>query len=164
VRIAGIDPGLEGGIAIGGYVYDMPTRERSNGKREVDFQRIARLFCAAVAPDPVEAFTNSMFVYIERASAMPAQGRTQGTAGMFNYGMGYGGILGVLEAFGIPYCEVQPRSWKAHFGLGPEKVHAVELAERLFPSQTLRTPRGRLLHGRAEALLIALYGEETHAH
>ena len=88
---------------------------------------------------------------IERVGAMPGQG----TVSMFSFGQTYGALLAILASLDIPTHEVTPQAWKRHHGLiGQDKSAAVELANKLYP--TLHIPVTR--DGRADALLIALYG------
>lgn len=73
--------------------------------------------------------------------------------------MGYGVWRGLLAAYGIPYDVVRPQVWKRTVGLPQkaDKAASVALASRLFPrlSDQLVGPRGGLIDGLAEALLIA---------
>ena len=80
----------------------------------------------------------------------------QGVASMFNFGMGYGIIQGVVSALGIPYELVTPQSWKKRAGLiGKDKDNARTMAQQLYPD----APLGRKKDiGRADALLIARFG------
>lgn len=82
--------------------------------------------------------------------------RSPGSA-MFNFGMGYGSILGMLTAMDVPFEEVTPQRWQGAFGVEPmgkggdqaeHKRRLKELAQSLFPSLkvTLAT---------ADALLLA---------
>lgn len=91
---------------------------------------------------------------LEHVSAMPKQGVTS----MFNFGMNFGYIKGLLEAFGIPYELVRPQKWKKEFGIS-DKNSSVECCKRLFPGVSLhRTERCRKDDdGMAEALLMAEY-------
>src|SRR5690606_16808140 len=90
--------------------------------------------------------------YVERVSAMPGQG----VSSMFNFGMGYGVIQGVLASLGIPYTLVTPQTWKKRAGLaGKDKDNARTLAQQLCPE----APLGRKKDiGRADAILIARFG------
>lgn len=91
---------------------------------------------------------------LEHVSAMPKQGVTS----MFNFGMNFGYIKGLLEAFGIPYELVRPQKWKKEFGIS-DKNSSVECCKRLFPGVSLhRTERCRKDDDNmAEALLLAEY-------
>lgn len=70
---------------------------------------------------------------------------------------------GLLAAAGIPRVDVEPRKWGK--GLvrakrGPKDKPSVEVVERLYPELVLRTSRGRVLDGRADAALIARWALE----
>jgi len=75
-------------------------------------------------------------------------------------GKNYGKIIAVLELADIPYQEVPSSKWKKMFCLiKKEKSDSCIIAKQLFPTHTFKTPRGRLLDGRAEALLLSEYGK-----
>lgn len=149
----GVDPGLTGGVAI---LYsetassdDMPTFAYSATgavKRAVDCSALARKLSLVLPYGQCK-------LYMERVNAFPGQG----VSSMFSLGMSFWGVAGVAAALGIPVELVEPRAWKKHFGLGPDKDQARGLASRLYPSVDLSKKKD---HGRAEALLIARYGME----
>lgn len=156
--IIGIDPGNTGAIAVlaeGGRliaIHDMPLM--ANGKKQQvnpsELTNILREYLTgryelAVGPT----------VHLERVSAMPGQG----VSSMFNFGMGFGVIQGVVAALGIPVKLVTPQSWKKRAGLiGKDKDNARTLAQQLYPS----APLGRKKDiGRADAILIAKFGQEV---
>ena len=151
----GVDPGLTGGVAfivpeLIAVSYDMPTFAYSvTGavKRAVDCNALSKLI-RDCCPD-LEAGR----LFIERVNAFPGQG----VSSMFSLGMSFWGVVGVAAGLGIPVELVEPRAWKKHFGLGPDKDQARGLASRLYPSVDLSKKKD---HGRAEALLIARYGME----
>jgi len=91
-------------------------------------------------------------VVIEEAQAMPGQG----TRSMFQTGLGMGIWLGVLAALQLPYRRVRPQIWKKAFGLGKDKEASRLKAMQLYPGADLRRKKD---HGRAEALLLAFYGQ-----
>ncbi len=101
--------------------------------------------------------------FLEKAQARPGQG----VSSMFNYGTGYGTILGILAALEIPHTLVTPQSWMKvmHAGtaIGKTKDRSIEAAKRLFPGVSLRATAKSLKdnHGMAEALLIAAYGQRV---
>lgn len=92
---------------------------------------------------------------LEQVHAMPKQGVTS----TFNFGVNFGYIKGVLEAFRIPYQEIPPQRWKKEFGLNTDKQKSIEVCRRLFPDVSLkRTGKCRTGHdGMAESLLMAEY-------
>jgi crossover junction endodeoxyribonuclease RuvC len=146
--VIGIDPGLSGAIALvcdGQYaeVWDMPTMGRGSGnKQQINAAEVGRILrgcppCAA---------------WIEQVGAMPGQG----VSSMFNFGKAAGAALGALGALQIPVAEVTPVKWKREFGLiGKEKDMARTVAIQRMPSAPLSLKKHC---GRADALLIALYG------
>lgn len=124
----------------------MPARSAGN-KRELDTSAILD-FLKAVRID---------FCALERSQSMPGQG----VVSVFNYGVGFGLLQGLLSALKIPYELIPPTSWTKdlHAGL-PQSAKPKEksrtAAERLFPGLDLRAPGGRVPHeGLIDALLIA---------
>ena len=91
---------------------------------------------------------------LERVHAMPGQG----SVSMFSFGESYGWLKGVLDACEISYQTIEPRKWKAEFGLNSDKTKSIEVARQLFPSIVL-IPKGcRKPHdGIAEAAILAEY-------
>jgi len=140
--ILGIDPGATGAIAhfhdsqYGYDVYDMPPNPAD----------LAEL---------IGRFGDVEMAYLEKAQAMPKQGVTS----MFNYGVGYGTIIGVLAARSIPYTLVTPAVWKRALGLtGKPKDASRALARSWFPHAPLSRAKD---HGRAEAMLLAEWGRRN---
>jgi crossover junction endodeoxyribonuclease RuvC len=155
--ILGIDPGLTGGLAIRGrdvtVIEPMPAMdgeitlvELTSWLRENKHQ--------------VE------MAYLEKAQAMPKQG----VSSTFNYGKGFGAVMGVLSALGIPFELVTPQRWTRvmHLGiesdLGPKAKSRIAVA-RLFPQFDLReSPRCKKPHeGMVDALLLAEFGYRTYS-
>ncbi len=93
---------------------------------------------------------------VEEVSAMPKQGATSG----FRFGMGVGLLRGVLAAHLVPVVTVSAGRWKKHFRLDSDKEKSRALAIRLFPDAAHMLTLKRH-HGRAEALLIARWYQET---
>lgn len=152
--IVGIDPGLTGGIAaifdaVDPAVVDMPTMQLGKTgfvKNAVDLNALALIL--GVYADL------GATVFIERVNAFPGQG----VSSMFSLGMSFWGAAGVCAGLGLPVHLVAPGEWKAHFKLNRDKELARGLASRLYPVVDLSRKKD---HGRAEALLIARYGQET---
>jgi len=82
----------------------------------------------------------------------------QGVRSMFVCGLGMGVWLGILAALALPHTRVRPQVWKKAFSLGKDKEAARLRAMQLFPTAALRRKRD---HGKAEALLLALYGQRA---
>ena len=72
--------------------------------------------------------------------------------------MGCGLIRGVLAGAGVPIISVTPAKWKKHFSLNSDAEKSRALAIRRFPTAPLARKKD---HGRAEALLMALWKLET---
>ena len=154
MRYIGIDPGLDGGVAIletdeNPQVFVMPVKPTGKG-REVNVNTIV-----------CEGWLHSVTgVVIERQQCYPKQG------GKSNYTIGYnyGKLIALLEAEAVPFEVVAPKEWQREFGIsgakGDTKKQAALVAARLFPCVELRaTERCRVPHsGKVDALLIAEYG------
>lgn len=147
--IIGIDPGLDGGVALiardGVSVFDTPTIQVKKSKREYAIPEMVRLLRDS---DPAR-------VIIEAVHSMPRQGVTSS----FNFGKGYGLWLGITAALGYPYDLVTPQRWKSVMldGMAKDKGASRVRAMQLFPLVSDRLARVKD-EGRAEALLIAEYG------
>jgi hypothetical protein len=155
---AGIDPGFAGAIAwmnAAGTtlnVRDMPvTAAKKERQREIDLYGLRDVFAhLRRLPD--------CYVGIEWPTTRPGEGAER--CERFGRGKGY------LEAFaflkGLQYAKIAPNLWKGRLGLdGKEHAganeRAAELFEQLYPAHTaiIRGPRGGILDGRLDALMIA---------
>lgn len=148
---AGIDPGLKGGISIisSSNVHNKVSQSWKMPETDKDLFSILHYLKTMKAR-----------VVIEKAQCMPKMS----TTAMFNYGVGYGKILGMLIALEIPYHEVRPTEWKKEVLAGVKdkrsKLESILMVNRIFPeADLLATPRSTVPHdGIAEAILIAEYG------
>ena len=147
----GIDPGNTGAIAVIDdtnsvvELHDMPLM--ANGKKQ-------QVNPAALA-EMLAPWRGYAVVRVERVSAMPGQG----VSSMFNFGMGFGVIQGVVAALGMPVELVTPQSWKKKANLiGKDKDNARTLAQQLYPSASLARKKDI---GRADAILIARFGGKS---
>jgi len=155
----GIDPGLSGAIAFladgeFAHVADMPTAGRGKAGRQV-------VNCAALAAmlrEHLAAYPGaSVIAAVEQVGAMPKQGLSS----TFRFGESCGAVAGVLAALRIPVIRPAPQVWKRSFGLiGAEKDAARGVAIDRFPDAPMARKRD---HGRADALLIALWAYRTEA-
>jgi hypothetical protein len=74
---------------------------------------------------------------VERVSSMPKQG----IASAFQFGVGFGSILSVLQALRLPITFVTPAVWKGSYGLGKGKHASLHKARLLYPAaELLRIP------------------------
>jgi hypothetical protein len=160
--VIGIDPGKSGAITIiylnGAVdVYDMPTiKEGKKGKEKIDPHALA-----VIMKNLPEAYA-----LIEEQNALtrfdPVAKRSvaQGAVSNVSLGYGYGLVIMGLAMANIPFESVPPKVWQKYFRISGNntKEQAHSIAQRLFPSLEFQTPRGRLLDGRCDSILIAEYG------
>jgi crossover junction endodeoxyribonuclease RuvC len=91
---------------------------------------------------------------IETVGAMPKQG----VSSAFRFGVGVGLLRGVVQSLNIPLHEVAASKWKKHFGLNSDAEKSRARAIAMFPGANLKLKKD---HNKAEALLLALYFQET---
>lgn len=156
----GIDPGLNGAIAINNghtvKIIDTPTTVIKSGKKNKTVYRVNdmvnQLREALLFDEHVE-------VAIETQQSMPGQG----VSSMFSLGYGFGLWVGIVAALGYSYTLVHPKKWKSVMmdGMGKEKAASCVRAQQLHPDLEFFTPRGRALDGRGDAVLIMDYIKNT---
>jgi crossover junction endodeoxyribonuclease RuvC len=150
--ILGIDPGLSGAIAVLDLsnkllaVHDMPTTTIRSGKS--DKRQLSEAMLSSLVKQ-----TNAQHSYLEFVSARPGQG----VASMFNFGVGYGAIRGVLAGLGVPMSTVTPAKWQRDLNLAKGKDANRARAAQLFPEFAYLFSRVKD-DGRADAALIAWWG------
>lgn len=175
----GIDPGLDGGIAIIGkkkvVVYDIPVikeelppspKMRKKAKKQgiEPKKRIRHKYnigelCKIFRENILRFPGDEVFVILEKAQAMP----DQGVSSMFSIGFGFGLYQGILSVFGVSYEIVHPKKWQKIFSIAEDtKAKAFETAQRLFPKLEFATERGRVLTGRCDSVLLAEYGRRVY--
>ena len=145
----GIDPGFSGALAVvseEGEVLgleDMPvlkvgSRRELNEPAIKDFLKRHKI--ATVA--------------LEKSQTMPGQG----IASSGRYMMSYGVLRGLCVGLGIPYQLVHPRTWKKAMmpDMPKEKEASIQRVGQLYPDLVLDRKKD---HGKADALLICLYGQ-----
>lgn len=158
--IAGIDPGLKGGIAFynghgGDYILEAhrtPTVEvpyvkkgKKRTRNDMDLNTCRELL----------GNHKLHHVFLEKVGAMPGQGVT----GMFRFGQNLGHWQGLLAGMNLPYTMVTPQAWKKQAGLiKAAKGDSVELVRELWPDNGADFKYKTADEGRAEAALIARYG------
>lgn len=152
----GIDPGLDGAIAILNAqrgtleVVDMPTVEvLRNGKKK---REVSAAMVAATLRD-IPAINMAV---LERVNAMPGQGVTS----VFSFGRSAGVIEGVLGALNIPSAIVSPQKWQKHIGVRGGKDGARLRATEVFPAYANLFARKKH-DGRADAALMAWYAMKS---
>jgi len=152
MRVLGVDPGVSGGLAVVEIIdgaapvlvecSDIPV-VGTGAKERVDVAAIRNFIDRH---KPIRAL-------IERAQAMPKQGVSSG----FKYGRAIGAIEATVALCSIPVEIIEPSAWKRHWHLpGKDKESGRQKALQLFPAAHAALARKKD-HGRAEAMLIALY-------
>lgn len=174
--VVGIDPGLNGYIAVVSTdemvlaMYPMPVHDAvkrrlksgprkgkviTEGKRHLDVAGFLRLLGA------IENEHQPRLVLVEKPGYKP----TDGGAGNFTNGFGYGVTSASLHALEIAHDWVLPREWQENLLTnvpgGDTKEQSVEAVRRLWPHEDrlwLRTPKCRTPdHNMTDSILIALY-------
>lgn len=163
-RIIGIDPGLTGAFALigpdGTVVEDLPVI-RDGALAWIDakaFEHMLGLWgtLGYAAPETV--------AYVERVGAHPVGGFVVA----HSQGLTLGSVLATLQCCGVAVRLVPPNVWKRAMGVQGEKDEAqkvrkqrsLDRARLLFPNMRLDRVKD---HNRAEALLIAAYGQAQQA-
>lgn len=149
----GIDPGLTGAIAfVDSYgsctVEDIPTVDLPGKgliRRRIHGPGLAEIVRRFVPPG------ERAYVVLEDVHAMG--GSAVQTMGSMMRSVG--AIETVIEMLRMPIHPVQPRVWKAHYGLKSDKAASLTTARALYPSAPLKLAKH---HNRAEAVLLAHYG------
>lgn len=156
----GIDPGARGAIVAvdsdGVWsAIDMPRQSPEGAERVSGMLATLRRRLDVVV------------VCIEQQRAYGGQGVVSSCA----LGQAYGWIRGVVDSWAgcamssvhlVPPHEWQPAILGRRSKVGPTaKERALAVAASAAPGIALRTPRGRVLDGRADAICIALYARKV---
>ena len=157
MNIVGIDPGNTGAIALLSptnevvKIWDMPILQDGKRKR-VNAALLAEIFrdimswCDFVPPR----------VFLEKVGVRPQEG----AVGAFAFGRGVGLLEGVVVANRCRITEVAPNIWKAQMKLtGANKTASRAEVLRRYPTLAAELRRVKD-DGRAEAILIALWGRK----
>jgi len=143
----GIDPGAKGAICV-----VVPT------------ENIQHFLTTVHPPDKIyESLLNISGDYnlspimIENVSSIP--GAAAGSN--FKFGFNVGLLQGIIKSTAIGMDTVRPKAWQKEIGVGTKfkgnaiKKEVARLANQLYPKAELYGPRGGLLDGRSDALMIA---------
>lgn len=156
--VLGIDIGVTGALAAvdshgTAAVEDLPVVQDSAGKRIAGRELLNLIRGMSPAGE-------SALAIIEDVRPLPGP-NTAHTMGSL---MGSRrAIEAVLDVAGITVIAVQPATWKRFFGLiKAEKGRSLETARSLYPLQGPLLKRQKD-HNRAEALLLAHYGQKVKA-
>ena len=143
MKYIGIDPGINGGVAVIDNYYSIKSFK-----------------CPSSPMEMAEALKNSIdgnsIALLEKVHSFPGQG----VVSTFTFGTNYGQWQGILSAFEIPFELIPPKSWQKMFQpLSKEKKERKKQLKQLaidkFPSEkvTLYT---------SDAILLALYLRENY--
>ena len=160
--IIGIDPGINGAIAVFedgklDAVIDMPTLKIASGKTMKS--HISAIGLCGI----LETYTHFVkdaqtHIVIEKVGALPGNG----SVSMFNFGRSAGIIEGVVAALQRPYTYVTPQQWTKAVGRAAGKDASRMRAMELFPTRAELFKRAKD-DGRADATLIAYWYLTRHA-
>ena len=162
--VAGVDPGLTGAFAFldtttsqVAAAFPMPVLSLSKGKgtkREISFPMLVQTI------DDTLGINSLGYVFVEAVTSSPQQGVTSA----FNFGVGYGGLKGIIAARRWPVEYVTPAKWKRTLSVPADKEAAIQRACNIMPAGVhFWTPRrGHLTKdqacGVAEAALVGFFG------
>lgn len=170
MKVFGIDPGLDGGIAIleDGQLrltIDMPTNavvENKKNKRVTDFRAVSDFFLEHITDEDHHIYVEKLWAQNPHRfnENVPA---TAGIVSTWRQAEDYGGLKGVIQTLRLKHTFVAPVTWKKLVMKGVNgtgKDASVIRCMQLFPNATLlRNSRcSKPSDGRAEAILIAYYG------
>ena len=158
MKIIGIDPGLNGAIAILEDnkvldILDMPVMpEGKKNKRQLNSAQLVKYI-----KDNLDEKSKEIVVVVEQVNAMPGQGVTS----MFNFGQTFGAIKGICAALGLPIFFVRPAKWKKYFGLiNSSKDASRTKAIEMYPSISDQPSKKKDVN-KSDAILIARFYSET---
>ena len=157
MRIIGIDPGLNGAIAVLQNnkiieIHDIPVMtDGKKNKRQLNSAQLVKLL-----KDNFQDETDTV-VIVEQVNAMPGQGVTS----MFNFGQTFGAIKGICAALNLPIFFVRPAKWKKHFELiNSSKDASRTKAIEMYPSISDQLSKKKDVN-KSDAILIARFYSET---
>ena len=157
MKVIGIDPGLNGAIAVlqenkVKEIFDVPVMpEGKKNKRQLNSAQLVKLLKDIISDN------EEIAVVVENVSAMPGQGVTS----MFNFGQTFGAIKGICAALGLPIFFVRPAKWKKHFDLiNSSKDASRTKVIEMYPSISPRLTKKKDVN-KADAILIARYFNDT---
>jgi len=155
------DPGVSGAIAVFDgrdlRVIDMPVVQRESGgnlRRYIDEHVMVKTMMR-------EAMFGAEDIFVEQVGGMPGQSASRA----FNFGWGYGALRTAAIAADLALHAVPPGVWKRAMRAPADKGAAIGRANELFPTFAHLWAKGtgsnEQRSGRAEAAMLALYGERV---
>ena len=157
MKVIGIDPGLNGAIAILEEkkvisIIDMPVMaEGKKNKRQLNSAQLVNIIKENIN------LKDEVIVVVEQVNAMPGQGVTS----MFNFGQTFGAIKGVCAALDLPIFFVRPSKWKKYFDLiNSSKDSSRTKVIEMYPSLSNQLSKKKDVN-KSDAILIARFYCET---
>ena len=157
MRIIGIDPGIQGALAILDNekvidIVDLPVM--SEGKKNK--KQLNGAYLSDYLKKHILNIENTVVV-VEQVNAMPGQGVTS----MFNFGQTFGVIKGICAALKIPIYFVRPSKWKKHFDLirSSKDASRTKVIE-MYPSLSNLLSKKKDVN-KSDAILIAKFYIDT---
>ncbi len=157
MKVVGIDPGLNGAIAILQdkkvlSIIDMPVMaDGKKNKRQLNNAQLAEILRKNTSDD------DEISIVVEQVNAMPGQGVTS----MFNFGQTFGAIKGVCAALQLPIFFVRPSKWKKYFELiNSSKDSSRTKAIEMYPYLSDQLAKKKDVN-KSDAILIARFFVET---
>tara|TARA_B100000886_G_scaffold101865_1_gene67674 strand:- start:5017 stop:5502 length:486 start_codon:yes stop_codon:yes gene_type:complete len=157
MKVIGIDPGLNGAIAILEEkkvisIIDMPVMaEGKKNKRQLNSAQLVNIIKENIK------LKDEVIVVVEQVNAMPGQGVTS----MFNFGQTFGAIKGVCAALDLPIFFVRPSKWKKYFDLiNSSKDSSRTKVIEMYPSLSNQLSKKKDVN-KSDAILIARFYCET---
>jgi len=147
----GIDPGASGAVCA----LVPATKQISFLEPPYDRDTYTKIFATQVTH-------NVRIIMIELVS--PIRGASAGSN--FKFGYNTGQINAIAEITGIGVDLVRPKAWHKKVGMIKKgnqiKKEVASIAHRLYPDAEIYGPRGGLLDGRSDALMIAHFAFLTY--
>jgi len=157
MKVVGIDPGLNGAIAILQdkkvlSITDMPVMaDGKKNKRQLNNAQLAEILRKNTSEG------DEISIVVEQVNAMPGQGVTS----MFNFGQTFGAIKGVCAALQLPIFFVRPSKWKKYFELiNSSKDSSRTKAIEMYPNLSDQLAKKKDVN-KSDAILIARFFIET---
>jgi crossover junction endodeoxyribonuclease RuvC len=157
--VIGIDPGKSGAWAC----FDLIGKrliELKKFKSRDDYLDISEIVEFLQQERLLTSSLEHVMVVVEKVHSMPGQG----VRSMFSFGTTYGILLGMCQAFNVPYKLVTPQTWKKDIlsGTKKDKDAAINYVNRMYPNVKLVPEGGKVPHnGLADAFCIMLWGSKN---
>jgi len=166
--VIGVDPGLKGAIVVifpdgVTLAFDMPVivvkeKKKKSKKHVYDIDKIIKIIKDIKSVTSL-CWNKNIIVFLEKVQILPRGFTIKSNLGLARCEAIFETILHFLD---IKYEFVNPRVWQRFYGIssknGDTKEQSIKKAKELYPRIILETKRGRVLDGRADAVLVANYG------